>query len=225
MSTVQNIIDAAKHEVGYREGFADGHWNNREKYAAQVPGMAWVSEEGQPWCAVFNCWLDVKAGLVPNVAFPLTASCDVAGTWFRTQKRWSAYPAVGAWVFFGTTSDLSHTGRVIAYDADYIWTVEGNTNDSGAREGDGVYFKKHGRRETRVIGYGYPKFPEGIDSADPAWAGAKPTMVAPKPAPTVVVPAAPSPAVVIAAKNTLIARLRHRIANQKKKIAHLRRAS
>ncbi|HVE24370.1 MAG TPA: hypothetical protein VNC22_03155 [Sporichthya sp.] len=213
MSTAQKIIDVAKPEVGYHEGrSADGHWNNREKYAGEVPGMAWVSAEGQPWCAVFNCWLDIKAGLKPNVDFPLTASCDVAGTWFRTQKRWSVYPAVGAWVFFGTTSDLSHTGRVVAYDADYIYTVEGNTNDSGAREGDGVYAKKHGRRETRVIGYGYPKFPEGIKSADPAWAAQ-----APKPAvPVGVVPPVPS-------STQILAQLRRRVANQKVKIANLRK--
>jgi hypothetical protein len=215
VTTAQNIIAAAKGQVGYRESFSGGHWTNGEKFAAQVPGMAWVSDEGQPWCAVFNCWLDVKAGLKPNVDFPLTASCDVAGTWFRTNKRWSAYPAVGAWVFFGTDSDLSHTGRVIAFDADYITTVEGNTNTSGSREGDGVYLKKHGRRETRVIGYGYPKFPEGIDSADPKWAGAKPTTAAPKP-PVVVPPVTP-------VRVGLVAQLRRRIANQKKKIARLRK--
>lgn len=186
MSTVDKIITTAKAEVGYREGFSGGHWNNKEKYAAQVPGLAWVSAEGQPWCAVFNCWLDVKAGLAPGVDFPVTASCDAAGAWFKQAKRWSGYPAVGAWVFFGTASDLSHTGRVVRYDADYIYTIEGNTNDSGAREGDGVYEKKHGRREARVIGYGYPKFAEGIVSADPKYA-----TQAPKPA----VPVAPKPVV------------------------------
>lgn len=220
MSTVAKIIATAKAEVGYHEGYSGGHWNNVEKYAGQVPGMSWVSGEGQPWCAVFNCWLDVKAGLKPDVDFPLTASCDIAGNWFKAQKRWSSYPAVGAWVFFGTASDLSHTGRVVAYDDTWIWTVEGNTNDSGAREGDGVYAKKHARRETRVVGYGYPKFAEGIDSADPKWAAAKPTTATPKPPvqkPTVPVPA-PVPT-----DSGLIARLRQRIANQKKKIANLRR--
>ena len=58
MTTVDKIKALAKAEVGYREGFSNGHHDNREKYAAQVPGLAWVSEEGQPWCAVFNSWLD-----------------------------------------------------------------------------------------------------------------------------------------------------------------------
>lgn len=182
-STVDKIKAAAKAEVGYQEGRSGGHWNNREKFAAQVPGMAWVSDDGQPWCAVFNCWLDLQGGLKPAVDFPLTASCDVAGNWFKGQKRWSQYPAVGAWVLFGTSSDLSHTGRVVAYDDTWIWTVEGNTNTDGSREGDGVYAKKHARREARIMGYGYPRFPEGIDSADPKLANAKPTTVTPAPKP------------------------------------------
>ena len=174
MSTVDKIKSLASAEVGYREGRSGGHWNNKEKYAGQVPGLAWVSDEGQPWCAVFNAWLDTKAGLKPNVDFPVTASCDAAADWFKKNGRWSEYPAVGAWVLFGTPSDLSHTGRVVRYDDDYIYTVEGNTNDDGSREGDGVYSKKHPRRIARVVGYGYPKFPEGIDSADPKWAAQKP---------------------------------------------------
>lgn len=183
MSTVDKIKALAAAEVGYREGRSGGHWNNREKYAAKVPGLAWVSDEGQPWCAVFNSWLDLSAGLTPDVDFPVTASCDAAAAWFKKAGRWSEYPAVGAWVLFGTPSDLSHTGRVVRFDDDYIYTVEGNTNDSGSREGDGVYAKRHGRREARVVGYGYPKFPEGIDSADPAYASQKPKPAAPKPKP------------------------------------------
>ena len=118
-----------------------------------------------------------------------------------------------AWALFGTPSDLSHTGRVISFDDDYIYTIEGNTNDSGSREGDGVYAKKHGRREARVIGYGYPRFPEGIVSADPKWSSQKPI---PAPRPPADPPTPPS-------SSGLIAQLRRRIANQKKKIANLRR--
>lgn len=179
MGTADKITKTAQAEVGYREGRSGGHWNNREKYAAQVPSLAWVSDQGQPWCAVFNCWLDMQAGLKPGVDFPLTASCDQAGAWFKREGRWSEYPAVGAWVMFGRPSDLSHTGRVVGYDETYVYTVEGNTNDSGAREGDGVYTKRHLRRDARVIGYGLPKFKDGIKSADPRFA-AQPKPKTPK---------------------------------------------
>lgn len=180
MSTADKIVKLAHAEVKYREGFKDGHWDNREKYAADVPGMAWVSTEGQPWCAVFNCWLDVQAGLKPAIDFPLTASCDTAAAWFKARGRLSQYPAIGAWVFFGSSSDYTHTGRVVGWDADWVYTVEGNTNTSGAREGNGVYAKKHLRRDAHVAAYGYPMFADGIKSADPHRKAEAPKTVKPK---------------------------------------------
>lgn len=165
MSTTADRMTAiAKGEVGYHEGRSGGHWNNREKYAAQVPGLAWVSDGGYPWCAVFIAWVAMKAGVAD--LFPRTASTDFGAGWFKERGQWSEYPAVPAQVFFGTNGDMYHTGLVIDFDADSITTVEGNTNTSGSAEGDGVYIKRHLRRDVHVQGYGYPK---GIvvRSADP----------------------------------------------------------
>lgn len=106
--------------------------------------------------------------------FPRTASTDFGATWFKRENRWSEYPAIGAQVFYGVGSDMNHTGLVYDYDGTYIYTIEGNTNASGSREGDGVYAKKRRRRDSYVRGYGYPAYPEGIKSADPKWAHAAP---------------------------------------------------
>ena len=65
-------------------------------------------------------------------------------------------------MFYGTPSDLNHTGVVIGFDATYITTIEGNTNDDGGREGDGVYRKVRRRRDSNVVGYGHPKFPAAL---------------------------------------------------------------
>ncbi|MDR3080468.1 MAG: hypothetical protein LBV60_05990, partial [Streptomyces sp.] len=91
-----------------------------------------------------------------------------------SRSRFSEYPAVGAQVFFGPGGG-THTGLVYAYDATYIYTIEGNTNTSGSAEGDGVYLKKRARRDSYVYGYGYPSFAAGIVSADPKWAAKTPT--------------------------------------------------
>ena len=85
--------------------------------------------------------------------------------------RWSEYPAIGAQIFYGKPSDLVHTGIVVAYGPTTVTTVEGNTNDNGSPEGDGVYLKTHPRSTDYIVGYGYPRYPEGIQSADPAWRG------------------------------------------------------
>jgi hypothetical protein len=163
VTTFERIKATASAEVGYREGFKKGHFNNNTKFADEVPGLE--SFDFQPWCATFVAWVALKAG-VPEL-YPKTPSCDAAGSWFKARKRWSEYPARGAQAFYGSPKDLSHTGIVIDFDADTITTIEGNTNDTGSREGNGVYKKVRRRRDANVIGFGYPMFPEGIESADP----------------------------------------------------------
>lgn len=165
----EKVISIAKAEVGYREEYKNGSYNNNQKYSDEVPGLEW--SDYQPWCQTFQAWVAMKAGSASIE--PRTASCAAAVKWFKDRNRFSYYPAIGAQVFFGAGGG-SHVGRVYAYDADYIYTVEGNTNSSGSAEGNGVYLKKRARRDAYVYGYGYPAFPEGIKSADPAWADAAP---------------------------------------------------
>lgn len=161
--SAQDVITLARSQVGYREGrSADGHWNNVQKYSGEVPGLGWSN--GFAWCAVFASWLFHRLG----IDAPITAACATGVAWWKARHRWSEYPAIGAQVFFGAGGGV-HTGVVIAYDTVTITTIEGNTNDSGSAEGNGVYIKTRHRRDPYVCGYGYPAYPEGITSADPAW--------------------------------------------------------
>ncbi|MGW0876661.1 LysM peptidoglycan-binding domain-containing protein [Streptomyces sp. NPDC002740] len=162
------VLSIAKAEKGYKEGFSNGHWNNHEKYADQVPGMAWVSAGEYPWCALFVSWVALKAGVAD--LFPRSASCAYGVNWFRQKGRFSEYPAIGSQVFFGKDGG-THTGICIAYDADTITTVEGNTNVDGSPEGNGVYVRTRKRRDANTYGYGLPKYTEGITTADPALKG------------------------------------------------------
>jgi LysM repeat protein len=168
MSGAAQLSKVAKAEEGYKEGFSGGHWNNKEKYADQVPGMAWVSAGGYAWCALFVSWAALKSG--NEALFPRTASCATALGWFRSKGRYSDYPAIGAQVFYGPNGG-THTGIVYAYDSTYIYTVEGNTNVNNSPEGDGVYLRKRARRDANTYGYGLPAFPEGVTTADPALKG------------------------------------------------------
>ena len=163
--TAGDVIRVAKSQVGYHEGYSGGHWNNNQKYSAAVPGLEWSNY--QAWCATFAAWCFQEAGM-PKGSYPVTASCALGVSWWKKQNRFSEYPAIGAQVFFGPGGG-SHTGLVYAYDATYIYTVEGNTNSSGSAEGDGVYLKKRARHDTYVYGYGYPAYPGGVVTADPTW--------------------------------------------------------
>jgi hypothetical protein len=179
------VVNIAKSQVGYHEGRSNGHWNNKEKYAEAMPDLKWVSDQGQPWCAVFVSWVAEQAGVKDK--YPRTASTDVGARWFKNAKQWSEYPAVPAQVFLGTNGDMYHTGIVYDFDATYIYTIEGNTNTDGSAEGDGVYLKKRERRDPHVQGYGYP---DGliVKSADPKFV----VKQVPPPAKTPTTPAPPA---------------------------------
>lgn len=165
MSNVSKLIAQAKGEVGYQEGKSGGVWNNHQQYSPQVPGLEW--SQNQPWCATFLSWVALKSGL-PKY-FPCTASTDTAAKWFKNRKQWHEYPAKGAWGFLGTNDDMYHVFLVADYDDEYVYTVEGNTNTNGSAQGDGVYELKRLRRSANIAGYGYPAFPEGMNSADPSY--------------------------------------------------------
>jgi hypothetical protein len=171
VSTFDKIDRLARSQIGYHEGRSNGHWNNNQKYSKELPGFAWSNY--QAWCATFVCWVFWKVGHYDLLETP-SAGVDQLSVGFKRAGRWSEYPAKGAVVFYGVPHDLSHTGICVDYDDDWIYVVEGNTNGNGSREGDGVYLKKRFRRDSYVVGYGYPKFPEGIESADPRFKGEKP---------------------------------------------------
>lgn len=172
-------------EVGQREGRdPDGTWNNHQRYSIETPGLEW--SDGQPWCATFEAWAARLAGMAS--LWPMTASCLYAVNWWKNKGRWSEYPVLGGPFYLGPGGG-THTGVVVAYDADTITTVEGNTNEGGSPQGDGVYRRTRNRRGPgSPYGYGVPAYPEGTVSADPALGGVPSAAVAapsgsPAPAP------------------------------------------
>ncbi len=170
------IIAVAEPEIGYHEGRnADGHWNNQEKYAPAVSGLEWANF--QAWCATFVSWCAMQSGNAD--VYPRTASCALGVAWFKARGRFSEYPSVGAQVFYGAGGG-SHTGLVVDFDDNTITTIEGNTNDDGGAEGDGVYRKTRRRRDAYVYGYGHPAFTAGpVRAVEVKWAVDGPTAPAP----------------------------------------------
>lgn len=132
-------------EIGVREtGFNKGKRVEEYLKAAKLlPGNA--------WCAAFITWTfkqcNIKAvvsGYSPNwfqsnIVYKRddnvnrhysVAAGDVFGLYFESKKR------------------IAHVGFIDKQDGNYFITVEGNTNEAGSREGDGVYRK---RRHIKTI--------------------------------------------------------------------------
>ncbi|MFD9569745.1 peptidoglycan-binding protein [Streptomyces sp. NPDC059982] len=168
MAVANDIIRIAKAEVGYQEGYSNGHWNNWQRYSPAVPGLEW--SQNQAWCHTFASWVAMKAGVAS--LYPRTASCAEGVDWFDRRGRFTEYPVIGGLVYFGPEGG-THVGICIGYTASTITTVEGNTNINGSAEGDGVYLKTRPRKSSYIYGYGIPDLPEGVVLADPEWKGRK----------------------------------------------------
>ena len=141
------VIATALSQVGYKAPSS-----NISRY------NVWAGSN-YPWCSIFQSWVSVASGngsLLP-VASRFSYFHSTALSWGRTGSK----PAIGALAFFDThTSDgvraATHVGLVQGYNAQYIWTIEGNTTPNDGSGGRGVYLKK------RVIGhpmyYVYPAY-------------------------------------------------------------------
>lgn len=166
MATKSHLNDVLAAEVGYHESFSNGHWTNHQKYSDAIPELTWSQD--QAWCATFATWAYRTAG-VKEGSFPVTASVWNAMHFYKDNNRWSEYPSVGAQVILGQNV---HTGIVTAFDNDWIYTIEGNTNDNGSAEGDGVYRRTRFRRDDFVTGYGSPDFDPEPEIKDVPFPGA-----------------------------------------------------
>ena len=133
----QSIYDA---EVGVREKTNHNDGIRVETYLKYC-GLT----KGNPWCASFVCWTygqakikNPKSGYCPDLFNPRY------NIYYRGSKRLQKKPEKGdVWgIYFPEKKRVAHVGFVDDWQDKYVITVEGNTNQAGSREGDGVYRKR-----------------------------------------------------------------------------------
>lgn len=137
---VARLVAIYTAEIGVREHTGKNDGRRVEEYLSSCN-----LGKGYAWCAAFVNWCHVQADIIgANSAwspswFPkrttiythgeqnntTPSQADVFGQWFNDKKR------------------IAHVGFIDDWgEGDYCITVEGNTNDGGSREGDGVYRKR-----------------------------------------------------------------------------------
>jgi peptidoglycan hydrolase-like protein with peptidoglycan-binding domain len=138
----------------------------RETSKNQGPGLAkyWTATSypdgyanREPYCAAFVCWIIKQAVGDRKVAYNLPTS-PVA---YDIEKWGAANAKNGVKVLKNTDKLLpgdiftlataSHTGIIVGVNSTTVTTIEGNTDGSGSREGDGVYEKKRTKVSLRKI--------------------------------------------------------------------------
>lgn len=154
-SQCEDIRDCIKtsydSQVGVREltGYNDGE--DVEKYLASC-GLT----KGPPWCAAFVNWNFQECGVYLDLPYPAYVPSYFKSSWLIYQKGkvdWKRNPLPGdlIGIWFQSKGRLAHIGFYDKSEGEFYITIEGNTNEEGSREGDGVYRKKRLKRQVHSI--------------------------------------------------------------------------
>lgn len=137
-------------EIGVREASGKNDGDAVGRYLASTN-----LGEGYAWCAAFVNWCIVQE----CIDGPVSAAWSPA--WFPNSKivydrSTSARAIVDKGdvfgIYFSSKKRIAHVGFVDEWTGgDYMITVEGNTNDAGSREGDGVYRKRRLKRQVYQV--------------------------------------------------------------------------
>ncbi len=179
-----DIINVALSQVGYREGdYAgdysgadDSSYNNYTEYNYWYhnyisSGMP-VGGSSAPWCATFVSWCAAQANISTSILKRSTAAGH-GSSYFNVNfysgsstlassadndsyfKGYNYTPRKGD-LFF--TRSWSHVGLVVGVSGSKVITVEGNTNNNGSSQGNGVY--KLTWRNISDLYFGVPNYTE-----------------------------------------------------------------
>jgi hypothetical protein len=144
----EKVISIAESQLPVRELTGNNDGPDIKKYLKDV-GL----KEGYAWCAAFVSWCLTESGIWyhPQSAY--------SPDWFqynvvyeRNNPPLNGFISRKAQVFgiyFESKGRVAHVGFITGEDRLHYYTIEGNTNAAGSREGDGVYRKI--RRKTSIF--------------------------------------------------------------------------
>ena len=137
-------------QIGIRELTGNNDGYHVEMYL-EASGLG----KGYPWCAAFVNWTFLQCGDTLNLKYPAWVPSyfpdekliKVRG---KFQLRNPIFgDLIGIWN--PNKNRLAHIGWYDGENSKYYFTVEGNTNEAGSREGDGVYRKRRIKRQVHSI--------------------------------------------------------------------------
>lgn len=116
----------------------------------------WGLDYRVEWCAMFVSWCADQCGYLDSGVLPKMEGVLPFIDWFRERCQWQDCdykPIPGDIIFFDWEGDgvADHVGIVEKVDGDFIYTIEGNTDDQ-CRE------NRYYLISTPIFGYGLPQY-------------------------------------------------------------------
>lgn len=155
---MKTAVQIAIGELGKEEIPRGSNWGEHvKKYLASI-GIKFAAS----WCMAFVYWCVQEACKTQdNVRASDTEPCDtklhrsggVLDVWNHTDPRYkhTDHPQAGDIFIMSFGNGLGHTGLVESVEGDILHTIEGNTNDTGSREGYEVC--RRTRHVDKIKGY------------------------------------------------------------------------
>jgi len=143
----QSLLDAAYSQLGVEEDPRGSNWGYSVQQYLMSVGISFPAS----WCMAFVYWCARKAAASQGVPNPLLKTGSVMVQWRNRPQLRVKEPQPGDVFIMDFGKGLGHTGIVEKVDRTYVYTVEGNTNDTGSREGFEVCRRR--RLRTSILGY------------------------------------------------------------------------
>lgn len=141
------IINNCVGEIGQRETLGANDSPRIREYKAL---LHYTYKVPVPWCAIFVAWDYIASGvplpaLSGNPAYVPNWSKDPRYVIYTRGAKTNKMPCAGDVVtYYSPRQGIEFHIAIIKIwppTGDYFYTVEGNTNNAGSDEGDGVYLK------------------------------------------------------------------------------------
>lgn len=146
----EKALEIAISQVGQEEKPHGSNWGLPVKNYLGSVGINFPAS----WCMAFIYWCFLEASKKLNVPNTAIKTGGVLVAWNKAPESIKhTSPAVGSVFIMDFGKGLGHTGIVKSFDDKFIYTIEGNTNDTGSREGIEVCYKK--RLRSAIKGYIY----------------------------------------------------------------------
>lgn len=176
----QKVIDILLNEVGYLEKASNANldsktgnagYANFTKYARDLDALGYFyngPKQGYAYCDVTVDWSFVKAYGVEAALFLLCqpkysagAGCGYSAQYYKNKGQFhTKNPQPGDQIFFGSASNVTHTGLVYKVTSSKVYTIEGNTSGASGviANGGGVCEKSYSLNYSKIYGYGRPAY-------------------------------------------------------------------
>lgn len=126
-------------QIGVRELTGKNDGKSVESYLRYV-GLG----KGYAWCAAFTCWTlnqatikNPKSAWSPDMFPAASVIYSTTSTQNQTPEQGDVFG-----IYFPDKKRIAHVGFIHKWGNAEVITVEGNTNQAGSREGDGVFKKR-----------------------------------------------------------------------------------